>query len=159
MLTTAQYQALKTYIASVPAYDALPKNSDSADTIAKDMNKAVVPAYIVWKTEVPKNDVGKAFVASALAAITSGNNDKLANFAAWNETVNPSRLDQRAFFDDIFSVAAGASTRAALLVLWKRSANATEKLFATGNGADATPSTMVFEGTISYQDVEQAWNS
>jgi len=159
MLTTTQYQTLKTYIASVPAYSSLQQNSDSADFIAKDMNKDVSPAYIVWKTNVPKNEVGKAFVASALAAITSGNNDKLANFAAWNETVNPSRLDQRAFFDDIFSVAAGASTRAALLVLWKRAANATEKLFATGTGTDASPATMVFEGTLSYQDVEQAWNS
>jgi len=153
------YTTLKTYIASVPAYNALPHNSDSADFIAKDMNKAVNPAFTVWKTNVPKNEVGKAFVASALAAITAGNNDKLANFAAWNETVNPSRLDQRAFFDDIFSVAAGASTRAALLVLWKRGANATEKLFATGTGSDASPATMVFEGDIAYPDVEQAWNS
>lgn len=153
------YTTLKNYIASVPAYANLPRNSDSADFIAKDMNKAVSPAFIVWKTSVPKNEVGKTFVASALAAITAGNNDKLANFAAWNETVNPSRLDQRQFFDDVFSVAAGATTRAALLVLWKRSANATEKLFATGTGSDGSPATMVFEGDISYQDVEQAWNS
>jgi len=159
MLTTAQYQALKTYIASVPAYASLPQSSGNADIIAQDMNKVVSPAYIVWKTSVPRNEVGKAFVATALDAITAGNNDKLANFAAWNDTVNPSRSDQRAFFDQVFSVAAGASTRAALLALWKRSANATEKLFATGNGADATPSTMIFEGNISYQDVEQAWNS
>ena len=35
-----------------------------------------------------------------------------------------------AFFDDVFSVAAGASTRAALLALWKRPATRLEKLFA-----------------------------
>ena len=32
------YTTLKNYIASIPAYDSLPKNSDSADFIAKDMN-------------------------------------------------------------------------------------------------------------------------
>ena len=156
MLTTAQLQALKTYIAGVPEWAALPLNSDGAYAIAQELNQAATPAFIVWKTNVARNEVGKAFVASALAAITAGNNDKLANFAAWNESVNPSRADQRAFFDDGFSVAAGASTRAALLALWKRSANHVEKLFATGTGSDASPATMVVEGSISYQEVEQA---
>lgn len=113
-------------------------------------------AKIVWKTSVQKNEVGKAFVASALASITAGNNDKLANFAAWNEVINPSRKDQRDFFDDIFSVAAGASTRAALLALWKRPANRTEALFAVGTGTDADPATLVFEGNLSEQDVTLA---
>jgi hypothetical protein len=155
-LTTAQSTALGAYIATVPAWNNLPRNSDTAYFIADELNKAFAPAFTVWKTSVPKNEVGKAFVATALAAITSGNNDKLANFASWNETVDPSRIDQRAFFDDVFSVAAGASTRAALLVLWKRAANHTEKLFATGIGSDASPATMVFEGTVSYQEVEAA---
>ena len=156
MLTPAQLQTLKTYIAGVPEWAALPLNSDGAYAIAQALNEPVTPAFIVWKTNVPRNEVGKAFVASALAAITAGNNDKLANFAAWNESVNPSRADQRAFFDDVFSVAAGASTRAALLALWKRSANHVEKLFATGTGSDASPATMVVEGSISYQEVQEA---
>ena len=149
-LTPAQEQTLKTYINIVPEWAALPNNSDTATFIANELNKVAVPAFIVWKTAVDKNEVGKTFVASALAAITAGNNDKLANFAAWNQTVNPSRLDQRQFFDDVFSVAAGASTRAALLVLWKRSATRAEKLFSTGTGTDATPATMTFEGTLPY---------
>jgi hypothetical protein len=156
MLTNQQLTTLKAYIDSVPEWAALPNNSDTAYFIAQELNKPAAPAFIVWKTNVPRNEVGKAFVASALAAITAGNNDKLANFAAWNESVNPSRADQRQFFDDVFSVAAGATTRAALLALWKRSANSVEKLFATGTGSDASPATMTVEGTISYQEVEQA---
>ena len=155
-MTPAQLQTLKAYIESVPEWMAMPNNSDTSYFIAGELNKEAVPAFIVWKSNVDKNEVGKAFVASALAAITAGNNDKLANFAAWNETVNPSRLDQRAFFDDIFSVAAGASTRAALLVLWKRSATLLEKIFATGTGSDASPATMVVEETVSYQTIDQA---
>ena len=155
-LTTAQLTTLKAYIESVPALNTQPMNSDGAYAIALALNEPASPAFIVWKTAVQRNVVGKAFVATALAAITAGNNDKLNNFAAWNEVIDPSRLDQRQFFDDIFSVAAGASTRAALLALWKRSATVLEKLYATGTGSDASPATMLVEGTIGYQEVEQA---
>jgi len=155
-LSPAQLTALKAYIESVPELTSQPMNSDGAYAIALALNEPASPAFIVWKTAVPRNEVGKTFVATALAAITAGNNDKLNNFAAWNEVINPSRLDQRQFFDDVFSVTAGASTRAALLALWKRSANVLEKLFATGTGSDASPATMVVEGTINYQEVEQA---
>jgi hypothetical protein len=156
MLTTQQLQTLKAYILSVPEWAAQPMNSDGSYAIAEALKLPASPDFIVWKTEVSRNEVGKTFVASALSAITAGNNDKLANFAAWNETVNPSRLDQRQFFDDVFSVAAGASTRAALLVLWKRKANVLEKLFATGTGTDGSPATMVIEGSLSYQEVGEA---
>jgi hypothetical protein len=159
MLTSQQLATLKTAILADPVLAAQPMNSDGAYAIALALNELAAPAFIVWKTNVSRNEVGKTFIASALAAITAGANDKLANFAAWNETVNPSRADQRAFFDDVFSVAAGASTRAALLVLWKRSATRVEKLFATGTGSDASPATLTYEGTLAYQDVERARES
>ena len=156
MLTPAQLATLKTFIDTDPTFSVLPVNSDTSYFIAEELNKNAVPDYIVWKTSVPRGEVGKAFEASALAAITAGNNDKLNNFAAWNDTVNPSRLDQRAFFDDVFSVAAGATTRASLLALWKRSATVLEKVFATGSGTSGSPSALVVEGRISYQEVDQA---
>ena len=152
MLTTEQKVTLKAYIQSVPALDTMYVDGNLAG-LADALSADHSPDFIVWKTSVDKNEVGKTFVASALAAITAGNNDKLANFAAWNETVDPSRADQRAFFDDIFSVAAGASTRAALLSLWKRKANVIEKVFASGTGSDAAPATMTYQGPISYLDL------
>lgn len=115
--------------------------------------------FVVWKTFVIKADVGKAFIASALAAITAGNNDKLSSFALWNpDGVNPSRIDTRQFFDDIFSVAAGATTRAALLALWKRFATNAEKVFCTGTGTDVTPGDVVFEGAVGITELSQALN-
>lgn len=156
MLTPAQLTTLKAAINAVPEWAALPVNSDTSYFIADELRKDATPAYVVWKSEVSRDEVGKAFVATALSAITAGNNDKLANFAAWNDKVNPSRLDQRAFFDDVFSVAAGASTRAALLALWKRNANVLEKLFATGAGTDASPATLTVEGGLSYQEIDKA---
>jgi len=154
MLTQSQLQTLKAAILADPQLAAFPANSDGAYAIALLLNAP--SATVVWKTSVPRNEVGKAFVATALAAITAGNNDKLNNFAAWNDVVNPSRLDQRQFFDDVFSVAAGASTRAALLALWKRAATKLEALFATGTGTDGSPATLVVEGAIGYQEVEAA---
>ena len=157
-MTPAQLAILAAHITASPDLNVYPNNSDGAFAIAQLLNLPADPAFTVWKNSVSKNDVGKAFVATALASITSGNNDKLANFAAWNETVEPWRADQRAFFDDIFSVAAGATTRAALLVLWKRLATRGEKLFATGTGSDASPATLGYEGSISYPDVQLARN-
>lgn len=155
-MTPEQLQILGAYIAADQVLSAYPMNSDGAYAIAQALNENAAPAFTVWKTNVTRDEVGKAFVATALAAITAGNNDKLANFASWNDTVNPSRLDQRAFFDDIFSVAAGSSTRAALLALWKRPATLLEKIFATGTGSDASPATMVVEGSIGYPEVQAA---
>jgi hypothetical protein len=155
-MTPAQLQTLATFIANDPVFSLYPLTTDGAYDMALVLNGPASPEFVVWKTAVPRNEVGKAFVASALAAITAGNNDKLANFAAWNDSVNPSRADQRAFFDDIFSVAAGATTRTALLALWKRPATYIEKLYATGTGSDASPATMTFEGSLAYQYVEQA---
>lgn len=156
MLTPAQLATLKAAIlAETDAEFVGYRNSGATGAMANWYNVSV-PTFIVWKTNVSRNDVGKAFVASALAAITAGNNDRLSCFAIWNESVNPSRADQRAFFDDVFSVTAGATTRAALLALWKRAATRAEKLLATGTGSDASPATMTFEGDVSADDIVNA---
>lgn len=129
-----------------------------AVTLANWVNSA--STTVVWKSFVPKAQVGKAFVATAIAAITAGNNDKLSSYALWNpEGVDPSRADTRAFFDDIFSVTAGASTRAALLALWKRFATQAERLFVTGTGTDQTPALLGWEGTLSVTEVSVALNN
>lgn len=155
MLTDAQLLTLKAAIAAEtdPAFVTL-RTEGATGWMAEWFNEQ--SSFVVWKTSVPKNEVGKAFQASALAAITAGNNDKLANFAAWNDTVYPSRADQRAFFDDVFSVTAGATTRANLAALWKRPATRGERVFASGTGTEAAPGQLVFEGRITEAHVVRA---
>jgi hypothetical protein len=160
-LSTEQKQTLAAAIrnSSNPTIAALAVSRENDQAITDWCNTA--STYVVWKTFVAKAQVGKTFVATALAAITAGNNDKLTSYAAWNpEGVDPSRADTRAFFDDIFSVAAGASTRAALLALWKRFATNAERAFitATGAGTDQTPGLLIWEGTVSLLEVSQALN-
>jgi hypothetical protein len=111
----------------------------------------------VWKSNVTINEVGKKFNGAELAGLTTGNQSRLQTIAQYMAGgVNPSLLDNRQFFDDVFSGAGGTNTRAALLILWKRLANRSEKLFSTGTGSDATPATMTVEGNLSYSDVQQA---
>ena len=73
------------------------------------------------------------------------------------QTMNPSKTNVRAGIAECWKgTAAMLAVQAAILVHCKRAANRLEALFATGTGTDASPSTMAVEGTVSYQEVEQA---
>lgn len=135
----------------------VPNNQDGNLCLARFYNTDASPAFVVWKTGVPLTTVGNAFNATELAGLTSLNTQRLQNLAAWLVTgVNPSLSPVRQFFDDIFSGAGGTNTRAALLALWKRIASRAERLYATGTGSDAVPGLLVFEGSLSGSDVDQA---
>ena len=156
-LTPAQQATLKTSIQADPAFNSLPQNSDGAYAIALAYDLPATPNWTVWKSNVTINEVGKKFNGAELAGLTTGNQTRLQTIAQYMAGgVNPSLLDNRQFFDDVFSGAGGTNTRAALLILWKRLANRSEKLFSTGTGSDAAPATMTVEGTLSYSDVQQA---
>ena len=165
-LTPAQLTTLKADISANTAtvngvqIKLIINNSDGNSDIAGWYNGLASPSHTVWKTNVAINDVGKKFNGSELAGMTTGNQTRLQTIALYLANgVNPSLADNRVFFDDVFSGAGGTNTRAALLILWKRLANRVEKLLATGMGSDAVPATLGFEGSVSYQDVEQARNS
>jgi hypothetical protein len=158
-LTPQQMAAIHAAINEDAELAAIPNNfPDGATQLAAALNATFTPGFTVWKTAVGRNEVGKTFVAHTLASITSANNDRLANFAAWNDVIDPSRADQRQFFDDVFSGPAGAPTRAALDVLWRRPARYIEKILSTGAGTNTVPAFLVFEGLISPSDAHNARN-
>jgi len=157
MLTADQLQTLRTAIDADPVLAAIPNTHDGAYEVARLLNLPTDPACVVWKSNVTLDDVGEAFVATSLAAMTSGNNDRLVSFALYNsQGVNPARVDHRAFFDDVFSPASGAPTRTSLAALWRRTATRYEAMFANGTGSDAAPATMAIEGSLGYVDVVYA---
>ena len=140
------------------AINTLPNNVDADFEIARWYG-LFTAAFIVWRTNVTITMVGDNFVGSELSGLTTANQTRLQTIAQFSPSgINPSLEDRRFFFDDVFSGAGGAATRAKLLILWKRLARNIEKVFATGTGLDASPATMVFEGTITSQDVENARN-
>jgi len=160
MLTTAQLATLKAAILADPVLAAQPSDGNGLGFIAEAMNASAVPAFTVWKTSVFIEDVGDNIVGNDLAGLSTLNNTRLQTavmMAAGG--LNPSLVDRRFFFDDIFSGAGGAATRAKLLILWKRLALRIEKILAVGTGTDAAPATLTFEGTITANDVDTARRS
>jgi hypothetical protein len=92
-------------------------------------------------------------VATAISAVGHGadNAQQVANWynltrapawTVWKKAVTVKSLaDRRNAFNDIFSGAGGATTRASLLALWKRLATNAQKLFSSGTGSDPAPAT------------------
>lgn len=157
-LTTAQLLTLKADIAADPVLSAFPNNSDGAFEIAAAYNQVFIPAFRVWKTDVPTKDAKKAMVWTEYIGRSVGERDAW-QFMLSNGTINAADTNVRQGIADIFSGPGGATTRANLTAIAKRDATRAEKLFATGTGTELSPATMVFEGNLSYQDVQDARNS
>ena len=153
LLTNTQKQTLKALALADPVAVQLmdgTKDIELADWFNVDSTK------VVFKTSVPLATVGKSFEATGLSSMTSANNDRIVSFALWNpQGVDPTRADHRQFFDDAFSPASGATTRARLYALWRRFATRAEAALATGTGTDASPGALVFEGKLNYAEASE----
>ena len=151
-LTTAQLQALKALIDADPVLAAQPLNSDGAFFIAAELNKQADPAFAVWRTSVPVDEImNNGFVWTAVDQITVGK----ARIWEWMTklgNINPSKANVRQGMADAFG--AQSAMAQGILPHLKRLATRAEKALASGTGSDASPGTMTFEGNLSYQDVE-----
>jgi len=159
-MTPAQLATLKAAILADPVLDAYPNTGDgNYDMCAQKLNVVATPTFTVWRTSVSIAATGQAFNGTEWAGMTTANHTRLQTVAQYlAQGYSAALADIRAMFNDIWSGAGGTSTRATLLALWKRPAWLGEKIFATGTGSDASPATMVIEGSISYQDVTLARN-
>lgn len=158
MLTTAQLTTLAAYIASVPAWAALPNNSDTADFIARELAQPATPAYIVWRNDVATAEIGNAWVGTDIDGMSALNMQRLQLLLASSPggVYDMGRIDRRAGFENPFGTNANNASRVAMRASWKRQASVLEKLFASGTGSDAVPGTMTVTGTIGYPDVQAA---
>jgi len=155
-LSPAQSAALKAAILADPVLAAQPMNADGAYAIAVEMNKTAIPAFTVWRSRVPFDEIADNTSVADLGTMTSANVSRYQTVM----NISPNGLvpttDRRAGFEDIFGGAAGATIRAKIGLagtVWKRFATRVEKLFATGTGSDAVPATLTFEGVLGYPDV------
>lgn len=158
-LTAAQQAVIKADILANSDLNSQPNTPDGAAAIADLYNAAASPDFWVYKTNVPIREVGDNLVGTDLSGLSSLNHTRLQTVVILSsQGVNASLADRRQFFDDVFSGAGGAATRAKLAVLWRRLASRVEKLFATGTGSTASPATLGFEGAVNYVDVMAARN-
>jgi hypothetical protein len=158
--TAPQLTAIKAEILGDPTLSSQPNDGNGLGFIADALN-AVVPSFIVWKSLVSIAATGQAFNGTELANMTTGNLTRLQTIAMYLAGgYNPSITDVRQMFNDIYSGAGGQITRAALLVLWKRSALRIEKILVVGGaGTDASPATLGYEGRITPTEVDIARRS
>ena len=160
-LTAAQRTTLKSFIQADATLGPL-ATAKQYDTIATSLNMDAAPSFWVWKTTVTKDDCvnqtsvdGTTFSWTGTGFITRavGERDAWRELFSVNGTVNPSLPNVRQAFSDIFSgaTAPAPANRTHLLAIARRTANVTEKLFATGTGSTAVPGLLVFEGTVTGQ--------
>ncbi len=148
---------------------------DNAFAVAAFYNQPASPDYYVWRTNVAEDEyVGTTGidVANGNAATdfswtgtgfitrSQGERDAWARIFR-NGSCNPSRANVRTAFGDILSgaTAPAPANRNHMLVISKRKATWTEKLFATGTGTFASPAVMAVEGPLTLADVQAAWGN
>lgn len=157
MLTTEQLAVLRAAIDADATLSAYPKTGDGAYAIAALLNQEAVPAVVVWKTSVEADEVMRNGMDWTRVDNLTVGKARIWDWMTRLGTFNPSKVNVRAGIDAAWvGTAADLAVRAQVYTHCKRNATRAEALFAVGNGTDASPSTMGFEGHLSYQDVVTA---
>ena len=153
-LTAAQAATLRATINADPVMSAYPINTDGFYELAAYLNKDASPDYIVWRTNVPVEEImGNGFVWTAVDTLAAGK----ARIWEWMTQlgyINPSKVNVRQGVADAFG--ANSAMTNGIIPHCKRKATRAEKLFATGTGTDSSPATMTFEGMLNWQDIDAA---
>jgi hypothetical protein len=160
-LTSAQNQTLKAAILADPTLNAFPNTDDGNFDLARKLSVELQPGpVIVWRNNIPIQQVGKAMLSADVANVTAANQSRLQTLAWYAGGFFTGSADTEAGFADVFSAGPAAGTRTLLHAVWRRSALRIEAiLVASGAGTDASPSTMGYEGVITMPDVRTARNS
>lgn len=155
MLTPTQAQTLKAYILADPVLSTFPHTQDGAYAIAEALKATAAPEYVVWRTNVPAGEIGNAWSGADIDGMSALNMQRLQLLLASSPqgVFDMSRLDRRTGFLNPFGASGSNPSRVAMLIVFKRSATVLEKLFASGAGTSANPSTMVVEGALDYNEV------
>lgn len=179
----AQLQTLGAYIAADPVLSLIPNSNDGAYEVAAALNLPASPAYSVWQTSVPTQDIfdaidwakytpsdapdGSGTWTNRLLMIQTKQMN-LQNIVVGRDTINGAKANVReGLRDALIQLPAGASgsgvTAAganAVNVLNKmiRPARLIEKILVTGTATtgSVTAGLMGYEGTVSPGDVSTA---
>ena len=166
-LTSAQQVVVKADILASPDLAAQPNTPDGNFAIADLYNALAVPPFWVWRTTVGIIDIYSVTTTDATAwNWTTYIGRSAQERDCWREVSSASFLNfslpnTRQAIADIFSGAGAAAIaqRTHLLTIGRRQATRIEKLLAVGTGTTVSPAMMGREGSISYQDIQQARNS
>ena len=161
-LTTAQLQTLKAAIAAEtdPTFVAYRTNGDNG-MMAAFYNQPSSPAFIVWRTAVPQDEITQNGFDWVRVDNLSVGKARIWEWMFGNtlRVFNPSKANVRAGIEAVWKgTAADLAVRAAVYTHCKRAAKRCEALYSTGTGSDAVPGLLVFEGSINPFDITLALN-
>ena len=154
-MTPAQLATLKAAILADPVLAAYPMGDDGCyDMAARELNVVANPAFVVWDDRLTPEKFEAAVIigATQLDGLTSGKRDEL--FFIGKGVRNCNDTNVRAAIDD--ACGSANTLKNALIAAEKRNALLIEKIFATGTGTTVSPATLVWAGTVNYQDVKLA---
>jgi hypothetical protein len=128
------------------------RTAGATSAMADFFNALASPAYYVWRRVYTPEQIADAIEIgiTQLDALTAAKREVLL---WWAERPHNPANSQTAIADMCGSQ---NTLKAAVIAGGKRKATRGEKLFATGNGSEATPSTAGYEGAISADDVSLA---
>lgn len=158
-MTPAQKATLKAYIEADATLNALPRNGDGYFDMARLLNLEATPAFTVWKTSVPVDDIMRNGMDWTRVDNLSVGKSRIWDWMTRLGSINPSKVNVRAGIDATWvGTASDLAVRDSVYTHCKRNATVFEKLFATGTGSVASPATMVLESPLAYQELETIFN-
>lgn len=177
-MTPTQLATLKAYIDATPELAAIPANLDGSYAVAAAMNLDASPAFTVWRTNVPVDEITNQIAWANLTPADApdgtqawanrslacqGKQFNLQLIIAGRALIPGNLANIRTGLQDALTgvpSGTGGATQAANWVgvrdALKRNATVFEKVFAAGTGSFASPATMALEGPVSPGDVATA---
>jgi hypothetical protein len=153
-MTPAQLQTLHSAILADSTLNTYPNNSDGSWAMAIVLNQPASPAWTIWrKTLTP--DMSRAAIvqgAAQLDNLTVGKREALLYLCQGE--LDCSTVGVRSAIDDLCGTQ--NTLKAAMVAAEKKLATGIEKILSTGTGSDAVPATCDWEGSVTYQEIDQA---
>jgi hypothetical protein len=165
-LTLAQCAVLSTDILTTHQGEFASMVADGNNpAVAAAYNLHAVPDYWVWKTSLSKREIvetttedGTTFSYTIHIGRSQGERDTWTSIVP--DPMNPSLLNLRQAFADIYSGVGGAPQRTHLLAIARKRATRVQQLLLTPSGASpgstGNPQTLVYLGAIDNADVALA---
>jgi len=159
-LNPSQLAILKAAILADPVLAPLTSGPGTDfNSVMLAMNAAASPAFVVWRTSVTRAEYqdDDAFDWTVVDNLSTGSKYRIWEWMfGTTGAINPSKAKIRAGIAACWvGNAALVTVQTTVLQRSKRSATRVEKLFATGTGTDATPAVMVFEGSVSINEIAE----
>lgn len=161
-MTPAQNAAIKADILANSDMNTKPANSDGDYAIAELYNMPAVPDFLVWRTDVPIDEIMRNGIDWTRVDNLSVGKARIWDWLSRLGTINASKVNIRSGIDAVWVGAqADLNVRAQVYTHCTRLATRIEKLLITGSATSNSITAGVpgFEGAITYQQVGIARSS